>query len=241
MKIALNDLKSAYRDYLREQSPASTDHCIDEELWKDFLRDQLSRSSKGELIDHLTGCAKCAREFELLLEMKRSKNALAVEIDNLLDSSQAPSESATVRPNPARRLPFRWKYGLVFSGVAIFSLILAILLIRHPRIPPIPDVTRGTLPVEIELQRPLTESTRKTGLDFQWKSRAPFESYIIEIYDDSLLLVWQSPPLMKSRLSIPKELFDSLENDKTYYWMVTGTLNINDKAESRLGAFKLKK
>jgi hypothetical protein len=241
MKITQNDLKRAYRDYLREQSPASTDPCIDEERWQDFLRDRLSRSSKGELIDHLTSCSKCAREFELLLEMKRSKNSLVAEIDSLLDSSQTPSESATVRPNPAQRLPFRWRFGLVFSGVAIFSLILSTLLFRHPQIPPIPDVTRGNPPIEIELQRPLNESTRKTGLEFQWKSRAPFDSYIIEIYDDSLLPVWQSPPLMKSRLSIPKEIFDSLENDKAYYWMVTGTLKINNITESRLGAFKLKK
>jgi hypothetical protein len=97
------------------------------------------------------------------------------------------------------------------------------------------------VPVEIALQAPAAESARKQGLEFRWKSRESFESFTVDIYDDSLREIWQSPPLIKSRLSVPKEIFDSLQNDKKYYWMVTGTLKLDNKIESRLGTFKLKK
>jgi hypothetical protein len=241
MNIAPNDLKRLYRDFLREQIPASSDHCIKEKRWKDFFGGRLSRSSKGRMIDHMTNCAACAREFELLLEMERSKTALVAEIGKLVNSGQEPPKSGPDRRGPLRRLHLNWKYGWVFSGVAIFSLVLAVSLFRHPKIPSLPDVTRGNLPAEIELQAPLDDSTRKQGLEFRWKSREPFESFVLEIYDDSLRQIWQSPSLMKSRLSLPKEILDSLEYDKTYYWMVTGTMNMENKIESMLRAFKLKK
>jgi hypothetical protein len=241
MKIAQNDLKVIYRDYIRGQMPSSSDQCVDEERWKGFFGGRLSHSSKGKLIDHMTHCATCTREFELLLDMERSKNALVAEIGNLMDSEQEPPESTTGPPNPFRRLHFRWKYGLVCSGVVVLSMVLAMFFIRHPKAPSIPDVTRGNQPIEIELQSPLDESKRKQSLEFKWKSRESFDTYIIEIYDDSLRQIWQSPLLTKSRLTIPKEIFDSLEIQKTYYWMVTGTLRTDRKLESRLAAFKLNK
>ena len=240
MKIAQSDLKKIYRDYLREQVPRSSDHCVEEGHWPDFFGGRLSRSSRGKLIDHITSCAACAREFELFLEMERAKNALAAEIGNLVRSGQEPPGPAIDR-RPSRRFHFRWEYGLAFSGIAILALVLALSLVRRPGIPAIPDVTRGNQPAEIELQRPLDESTRTQGLEFRWKSRDSYESFVIEIFDDSLRRIWQSPPLTQSRLFIPKEIFDPLENGKTYYWMVTGTLRMDNKMESKLGAFKLKK
>lgn len=241
MKIAQSDLKKIYRDYLQGQVPSSSDRCLDEGRWSDFLRGRLSRASRGKLIDHMTSCATCAREFELLLEMERSKNALVTGIGKLLDGGQVPPESAVLRPGSRKPFRLAWKYGLAFSGVAVLALVFALSLVRNPQIRSIQDVTRGNQPVEIELQSPLDESTREHRLEFRWKSRDSFESYVIEIYDDSLLQIWRSPTLMKSRFFIPKEIFDSLEDGKKYYWMVTGTLNLDHKIESRLGAFKLKK
>jgi hypothetical protein len=241
MKITQSDLKTLYRDYVREQMPSSLDHCIIEKRWKDFFGGRLSHSSKSKLIDHMTNCVACAQEFELFLETERFKNALIADIGNLIGAEPAPPKSTAIRPSPFRRLQFKWKYSLVFSGVAVLSLVLAMLLMRHPKVPSIADVTRGNQPVEIELQNPLDESKRKQSLEFKWKSGESFDSYIIEIYDDSLRQIWQSSLLTKSRLAIPKEIFDSLENDKMYYWMVIGTLRMDTKMESRLAAFTLKK
>ena len=241
MKITQSDLKTIYRDYVRGQRPSASDQCIHEKRWTDFFDGRLSHSSKGKLIDHMSHCVACAQDFEFLLDMERSKNILLADIGNLVEAEQESPKPTTVRPIPFHRRRFRLKYGLVFSGVAVLSLVLAMLLIRHPKISSIPDVTRGNRLLEIEIQGPLDESKRKQSLEFRWKSRESFDSYAIDIYDDSLRQIWRSPLLTESRLAIPKEVLDSLENDKKYYWMVKGTSGIKTKVESRLAAFKLNK
>jgi len=63
---------------------------------------------------------------------------------------------------------------------------------------------------------------------------------LVEVFDDSLALLWRSPSLDADQTSPPDELLGKLGQGRSFFWMVTAVFADGKKVASRLQEFRLK-
>ena len=67
------------------------------------------------------------------------------------------------------------------------------------------------------------------------------EYYIVELFDQEFRPAWKSPRIESSPLAIPAAAAEIIQEDGTYFWMVTAYLTGGDEVESDLNDFFVKK
>jgi len=177
----------------------------------------------------------------MFLAMERAKSGLAEAVGGLMGEAAGAGPAAPRTSYTGNAQPFRWRFAAAFAALAVVSLALVVLLTRDRSISPNPDATRGDQVVEIKLLRPLDEVKRRGSLEFAWVSPLRLENYRVDIYDDALVLIGQSPPLARTRWTLPHDILDALEASKRYVWMVSGAQPSGERIESPFGTFRLVK
>jgi hypothetical protein len=241
MSMKTDELRGLYREYIRSREPSRKRRCLGPKCWKDLFNPRMSEARKEKLVEHITHCPDCVRKFELFLDMERAGNGLVEAIGGLVGEKR---DEALASPRAAGAgvfAKFGWRFAAAFAALAVVSLALVVLLTKDRSYPVNPDVTRGDQSVEIKLLKPLDQVKRKGSLEFAWAPPLRLENYRVDIYDEALVLLWQSPPLAKNRWTIPRKILDALEYSKLYVWMVSGSLASGEKIESPFGTFKLVK
>jgi hypothetical protein len=241
MSMKTDELRSLYRGYIDGQGPSRRRRCLGPKDWKDLFDPRTSEALKGRLVEHVTRCPDCVRKFELFLEMERAKNGLAEAVGGLVGETRGAAPSALRASGTGIVRTFRWRFAAAFAALAVASLTLVVLLTKDRSVPLSPDVTRGDQIVEIKLLKPLDQVKKKGSLEFAWASPLRLENYRVDVYDDALVLLGQSPPVSQTRWTLPREILDTLEYSKRYIWMVSGSQPSGERIESPFGTFKLVK
>jgi hypothetical protein len=181
-----------------------------------------------KIVDHLTNCSACAREFELLLEIQRYQNQLVPQVREAAHAGR----SFSARPSSHHAFGHFWKISPVVAG-AMFVIASLIIVIQESGRP----VGIRATPSSILLVQPDTKHSVSFPLIFKWEEVKGAETYILELYDETLLLIWKSPGILSPPLILPEGLAGRLQLNKPYFWMITAYQKKEKLAESELTRF----
>jgi hypothetical protein len=226
MKTNDRDLKKAYREYVQNASGAQKADCPSpEEIWKLFAG-KTSEKRTTRLVDHITACSSCFREFEAFLEISRAEGSLAREVQSRFRSQP--------RKVP---LPMVWRY--VTALLILIVILGAVMLSTRWLAPAKQPEDRGRFSGQLRLLAPGQEPKLRAPLIFKWEGIARSEYYVIEIFDDSLLPFWKSSQLSGTSYELPSSVKEKMERRKSYFWMLTAFSQGGAKTESALEEFRL--
>ena len=226
MKTTERELKSAYREYIHNSpGPRIKDCPAPEEIWNLFAGG-IPGKRKAGMVEHITACSSCFREFEAFLEMSRAEENLA--------NGVRPHIRSQMRAAP---LPLVWKYVTAFL-VLIVILAAAMLSTKWLGLTKRPE-ERGRLSGQLRLLSPGPRPTLRVPLIFRWEEVAGSEYYVIEIFDDSFLPFWKSPPLTGISYELPSPVKEKIERGRSYFWMLTAFSQGGQKTESAFEEFRL--
>lgn len=246
MKINNKDLKNLYKAYLLEKAPLSRKNCPSTKDIIGSLRAKLTEKQKSIIIDHITRCYFCSQEFEFILQTLRQEKKLKNEIKILTSNKKStPLIEETLKKkksDPKRKLFFlhpswSWKYAPVFLGFAliIFLLFTFVIFRDHEK-----EKYRGTAYSQIKLIKPIKGIHQKSSLEFSWEKISTVDYFILELFDESLKLIWKSNKIYNSHIVLPKRIIAALPENKIYFWMLTAYFPDGKIIESRIEDFILK-
>jgi hypothetical protein len=205
----------------------------------EFFKLKSSRKLKTKIIDHITQCAPCAREFDLILTIKRSAGEMDREIMRLFGADNKSQESSVRR---LKKMAFSrpiWKYAALAIGIVSLSLSVLTLLKTNPDSFIQGQNGRGDLETDVRLVEPVNDEFKKSHLVFTWTDRKGANSYSLELYDESLRLIWKSPNVRETQYHLPPDISQKLEPFHTYFWMITVAMQNGTIIESPLAHFFL--
>jgi hypothetical protein len=242
MKIKNKDLMKLYKAHIMENVPHSRKNCPPSKEIIRFFRSRTSEKQRSKIINHITKCSSCAQEFEFMLQTQREEEKLIDEIGRFLQTEENIAlikkrvDKKINHGSEERKLFFprlSWKYALVLSGVAIIISTLLVFQNLRKREYRGPDLNR------VHLIKPINGKYSKALLVFKWNELKDSEYYIIELFDETLYLIWKSNKISKSQTILPAEVAKSLNINKAYFWMVTAFMPDGKKIESEIEEFSL--
>lgn len=178
-----------------------------EELLESFSP-EASAELKKKIIDHLIECPACRSEFELL----RASREFISRAERVLSPKKGLSHRIESVILPLK--PF-WKLATVFS-LALFLIIF--LYLQTPRWSFL-HLERGLVNEQVfMMQENLTFEPLKISLTWEAIPEALF--YRVEVFDEKMSLVWQSPPVYQTRLDLPFPVLEALKSSDHFYWQV---------------------
>ena len=93
----------------------------------------------------------------------------------------------------------------------------------------------------IRLIQPLNDKYSKSSLIFEWEETKNADYYLLELFDQSLMPIWKSKKIHKTKIFLTQKILDDLKENKMYFWMVTAYFPDGKKIESRIEDFILTK
>ncbi len=165
---------------------------------------------KSKIVDHIAICSACRREFELLVGAHR----FITELQKIMPVDEP--EAAETKRKPYR-LPFPlWKLAVTFVSLVVI-LILGYTGWNYWNSP---RQERKTPPVEqIILSEDIT-LPYPARIKLSWNPVGGTSFYRVEVYDQYMYLLWQSPVLSGTSLELPAEVVDSLRDDDYFFWQL---------------------
>lgn len=239
MKITHKDLCAFYQSYISGRLPPSRNNCPSMPDLIEFFKPKSSRKLKTRIIDHITQCAPCAREFDLILTIKRRAGEMDQEIMRLLGGDNEPQESSVRRMNKMAFFHPIWKYAALAIGIVSLSLSVLTLLDKNRDFFIKGQNGRGELEIDARLVEPVNDKFEKSHLVFIWKVHKGADSYALDLFDESLRLIWKSPNLRETQYHLPPDIIQKLEPFRTYFWMITVAMQNGTIIESPLAHFFL--
>ena len=240
MKINLKDLQSIYKAYISENTPISRKNCPSFKKLISSFTSTTSKKHKINIVNHVTNCYFCFQEFQFIFYILRFERKLNKDLHKLLFTKKSQSytkktaQKSIFKPEKQKKfLQFllKWKYVYLLLGVII--LISTLIIFQNLK-----NKEYRTIDFrQINLIEPLNERYSKSSLLFKWKEFKNSNYYILELFDESLLPVWKSEKIFKDFISLPNEIIEKLDENKTYYWMITAFLHNGKKVESNMEKF----
>jgi hypothetical protein len=212
MKKNDEELRHAYRSYVMEKTPESRGECPTPETLLEAFSPKASPELKDGLIDHLSRCSSCAREFELIRESLTQAEALSESFNRIYGKKPGRSSGS-----PRFRPFFRQVWAYALASMILISAGAGFLLIRNARAR---LEGRGAARSGSQLVRPVGLVDGSAPLIFKWEPAEGIKYYVVEISNESLLPVWRSPRVFAPSLSLPPAVQTGLVEGRRYYWSV---------------------
>jgi len=235
MNINHKDLCALYQAVISGRLPDSRADCPPLDDLIKFFKPRTSRRLKTKIVDHITRCAPCSEEFDLILKIKRSSEQMDREIGLLLGPKNSARKSLH---HPKMFFPDRfWRYAALLVGIVSLSLAVLTFIDKNPVMLLKQQVGRGHLDSGIRLSEPINTRVQKSHLVFRWKEYGGADSYEVELFDESLKFIWKSPKLAKTTYILPSEMIQKLIPSHKYFWMITINMKNRSIIESELASF----
>lgn len=231
MKINSKELKKLFNDYLYKNEHESRITCPSfNELINIFTSNPFSLKRR-KIIKHISKCPKCAEETKLIISIIKETDKLSKQANkiysSLLDNSIKKNHYRHSSIIPAL------KFSIPFS-IIIIGIILVFFFLQN-RTP----VLRGDKYPPVILISPINEIYDESIPVFNWEFSLQPDFFCLEIYDESLNLIWRSSKIFSTCYKLPINTLYCLKQNSLYYWSVTAFLPDSNKIESGLGRFKL--
>jgi hypothetical protein len=235
MNINHKDLGVLYQSFVGGRLPESRENCPPLNDLIKFFKPRTPRRRKTKIVDHITRCAPCAQEFDLILKIKRRSELMDQEIAMWLDS-KIPSRESFGRPKMVFSHRF-WRYAAVLVGFASLSLAVLTFINNNPVLLFKQQVGRGHIESDIRLIEPINARVEKSHFVFRWQEYDGADSYEVELFDESLRFIWKSPKLGETKYILPSKILQKLAPSHIYFWMITINMKNRSVIESELVYF----
>jgi hypothetical protein len=129
----------------------------------------------------------------------------------------------------------------VFQYLSAFLLIVVVAasaILVGRRLPA--DALRGRTSGRIEILAPTGASISGSAVEFRWTGDPKIAFYVVEVYGESLDLLWKSEKLRSLSLSLPEALLRVLLKGRKYTWLVRGFFPDGRAIESPPSMFTLR-
>jgi hypothetical protein len=237
MKINEADLKALYKSSIQGKTPQSRSDCPSMETISGLFLETASESEKAKVIDHITTCSLCHEEFDLFLNISRDESRLFEELKkNLQPKKRFAGQIHDLFSKCRSR--FLWKY-VSIPLLAALSLMVIYFAARFYIINSEPE-ERGRLLGPIRLISPGHDIVSDAPLVFKWDEIKPADYVILEIFDESLLLIWKSQRIRDNFYELPLNARKKIKKAKLYFWMVTAVMPDGSRIESSLQEFVIR-
>lgn len=231
MKTNLTQLKEIYSDSAAWPAFGPAETCPAPETLIRCVRSELPKRHRNKVFDHIAHCGSCAREAKLLLGISAEEDRFIQEINNL----DLPHQAGRAERQGSWLRRFSRSPVAAAAIVLVTAAILSVAVLQRPgRV----DSMRGGAPV-VQLLAPVNSPAAKSGLRFTWQEIPGAGSYVVEVFDASLDLVWRREILSAHEAVPPADLIVKLTPGNEYYWMVTASLPSGNKVKSRLEEFRI--
>jgi hypothetical protein len=228
MSLNDEDLKRLFRSYIAARILENRERCPSLEMLLSFFESPTRTHKKMKIVDHITRCSACAKEFELLLEFQRSQDQILQR-----DQVTAPVKPTfSCRPAHLRGLQLLLRYSTVIVGAVLLVCAVTIISQKWGYI----DGTRTTAS-SLTIIQPNQENPGTLPLIFKWKPVEGAEYYTLEIFDETLMPVWKCAKILSPYFAMPAASSGWLKFDTPYFWMTVAYRNKEKLAESDLARF----
>lgn len=226
MKSSNNDLRELFQAYIGSKSKGVGTVCPTlEALTSSFELGEPARKKK-KIIDHLSDCPTCREEFRLYFDLQK----FPLE-EHLFGASPMSGCPHGARRHPAIPL---LKYAAIVVGACLITSAV-ILFLNDAKI----SETERAGAAEIVLVSPLSSIAGPEELVFRWEAYSRADYFIVELFDEDLLPVWDSQHVDGIQVRVPSEQQLDMRHGTVYFWMVTAYSEGIKIAESRLARFKI--
>jgi len=207
----------------------------------------LSKSSEKEItriVDHLSNCGDCAREFNFLLEVSRSEIGLKEDIGKLRYAeklAEGPKkETKGIFGSWAGQRPLfsRISRSTAFSLAGFVAVAITVSLLMLFRTPE--KYRTGSGP-QIRLLQPTQERLPSSSVLFKWKEIRNTKYYRLKLFDGALSPLWESEEILNDYFVLPNDAAKMLEAGRPYFWMITAHCADGEDILSPLAEFSIKK
>jgi hypothetical protein len=225
MGMSNSELRRIYRSYASGKIRAARGGCPPVEDLREVFEDKTPQAAKDKIVDHISKCSECAREFEFIRKVRAGEKELAAGIRELSRHRRSPTLFLS---RPLRS----YAIGMVMIAVVITGVIV----FKHDRAQ---DEGRSRSTTSPEVLAPSGYVAEPPPLIFRWKSVLRAVSYVVEIYDESLQPIWKSPQVSTTAAILPDPVRETLSGDKIYYWSVLALDSEGKIGESRFEVFSV--
>jgi hypothetical protein len=248
MKIKYEDLKLLYRDHIRSQHPVSRLQCPSLEKIYSSLKGKNSQRYRIKLINHISHCRFCLDDFDILRSFLLHEKYMLAEIDQIIPIAKNQDYHLREIIGKYRHgkkqilINYLRKTAFYFPMLAIAFLIISLFTNRQliKRVL-FSDQNRSPLKSELVLLHPeCNKEYAIFDLVFKWNSIPRSDYYIIDIFDETLLPIWKSPPIFEPFLKFPAKNLQIIKPNKKYFWMVTAYRSDKTQIESNINCFYFK-
>jgi hypothetical protein len=243
MRIDSKKLKALFRGYVQTRTPSSRLGCPPPEKMIAFLRSEASKGEATEIVDHISNCSSCLREFEFAAEVLRREGDFIREVEHRLSGSAGAREKKRERDARSRVRPvwrslfprLSWHAAVLLAGSLLIVFLVSRLVVFRPV-----ERYRAVPAARVELLEPVEKTVSISSLVFRWKEVREAEYYSVELFNEALSPLWKSGKIVENAAVLPQALTGTLEVNRSYFWMVTAYLSGGEKIVSRLEEFSLK-
>lgn len=235
MKIDQTELKKIIKKLPHQKTSQTKINCPSPKKLIALLRFELSDRKRSKVIDHLADCSTCPQEIKFINEILTAEKYINKEAALIaMRRNQAFQKKGKFVQFPFLKLSWSTMSVIaVITTVILFSSVF--LLIRTNN----PAIERDSI-LQLNQISPDNISLSLSELIFQWENIPDSDYYTVEVFDDSLNLVWRSERILENKVIPSVELKELLKQETTYWWMVTSFLKNGKQVESHLAEFNLK-
>lgn len=224
MGVSNRNLRRIYRSYVSGRIRTDWGECPPVKDLRAAFEGTTRRAAKDAIVDHISGCSDCAREFEFIRKVREKENDFAAGMQ---------TRSRGRGPSLFLSRPIR-EYAL--GAVMIAVVITAAIVSLHERSR---DGERNKPAGIPETLAPSGRVESPPPLIFRWNPVPRAVSYVVEIYDESFRLIWESPPVSTTAALLPDPIKEAISDDKIYYWSVMAFDSEGKFGESRFEVFSV--
>jgi hypothetical protein len=235
--ISREEWVALYRKYLQNRGPIDAGECPASDEIFSFFEQKTLRQKKYRLLRHILDCEVCRDEFECWHELELRVAGLRTDMERLELKSSVRS-GLPKSASKARSSVRRWAW----AGMGLAAILAGFLLIVPTR--RFPDnhkpTYRGSPQHQFrDVYPPLGAIVRRADLHFSWKSPLPGGSFILELFDPTMALLWRGPAIKETETRIPENILQSMKEEQVYFWSISGTGNDQTIIESLFYSFRL--
>jgi hypothetical protein len=226
--VSGKEWQDLFRSFLQMQPPSSFDRCPDPEELSRFFGPEIPRKKKFELLNHICECRSCREEFEWLHELDLRAAELEKGIDGI----------TKIRRNGRNTRTWLW------AGLSATAVIGALFLfVPGQRIPANRQPAyRENKPIQFQDIFPAHGAgVARAMLYFRWKPPLPGGSFVFELFDPAMALIWRGPATSEPEIHPPANIVRSLREGEMYFWSVSGSWADRPIIESALFNFRIKR
>jgi hypothetical protein len=235
--LSREEWAALYRHYLQSQSPIDGSDCPTSDEISSFFERKTARRKKYRLLHHILDCESCRAQFEWWHELDLQVATLRKAVENLKGNSS--SRGGYPKPAPkAKSALRRWAWAGLGSAAILGCLLLIIPTRRFPD-DHNPTYRGATQHQFQDTYPPLGAIVRRADLHFSWKPPLPGVSFIFELFDPTMVLLWRSPATKDVEARVPELILRSMRKEQVYFWSITGTASDQTIIESPLYSFRL--